>query len=75
MKIMKFIKNSDGDLINIERMEYIFLLDQGEATKERFEIVASGGERPYVIKKYRSESAANGFLHRLYQAHKFEVPE
>lgn len=70
---MKFIKDVDGDLINMEVVEYIFLNDKGNDYPERFEIIVCSHEVEYILRRYRSEKAANGFLRRLHENHKFEM--
>jgi len=72
---MRFIRDIENDLVNMERMEYIFILDKGQDYQERFHIIAASQEREYLLKKYRTESAANGFLRRIHEHYPFEITE
>lgn len=72
---MKFIKDIEGDLVNMEKMEHIFIVDKGQDYPDRFHILAATQAHEYLLKKYRTESAANGFLRRIHEHYKFEVTE
>jgi len=72
---MRFIKDIENDLVNLAVIEHIFLLNKGPDYPERFHIMAASASHEYLIKKFRSESAANGFMRRLYEGCKLEIGE
>jgi hypothetical protein len=64
-----------NDLLNLDMMEYIWIRDNGENDKERFEIVGETSGDDYTIKKYRTEEGARKFLKKLYEQSKIEISE
>lgn len=73
---MKWIKNIENDLVNLDQVECVLLYDRGTDYTERFEIVSrstSGTE--YTLKKYRTETAANRFMRLLYEQNAMEIKE
>jgi hypothetical protein len=72
---MKFIKDIEGYLLNMEKVEYVFIDDLGADYPERFLITAIVEDREYTIRKYKTETCANGFIRRIHEKYKFEPIE
>lgn len=70
---MKFIKDCEEDLVNLELMERIYIRDLGLDWKDRFLVVAARDTREFTLKRYRTEMAAKSFLKRIYDQYKTEI--
>jgi hypothetical protein len=72
---MKFIRDIEECLVNLELVENIYVNDRGHDYPDRYQVIAETLNHQYILKETKSESMAKGFLRRLYEHHKAEVTE
>lgn len=62
---MKWIKDKDGDLVNIDRYDCIEIYHRDAHTKD-WAVRVSGGGLTYILFESTSEKKASEFLENLY---------
>ena len=67
---MKFIKDINGSLINLDHVVQVFIDDRGKDYTKQFEILAQhfSYSKCYVLAQFEFEDMADNFLNNLFNS-------